>query len=122
MTKKTRSSEIFLKVGHSKILSSPSNSAPSLPLWQDRISCTIHGLSWRSRSQNCHSVQISLYRGYAMMVTFVAVRLQCPRFKPRPGQKFEMRFLLHAHPDPLLGPRNQVSEQVPRLETQLKSE
>src|SRR6218665_107338 len=32
------------------------------------------------------------------VVTFAAIRLRGPGFKPRPGQKFEMRFLLHSHP------------------------
>ena len=27
-----------------------------------------------------------------------------PKFKPRPGQKFGLRFLLHVHPTPPLGP------------------
>src|SRR6218665_1395642 len=31
------------------------------------------------------------------VVTFAAIRLQGLRFKPRPGQKFETRFLLYAH-------------------------
>src|SRR6218665_1447094 len=30
------------------------------------------------------------------MVTFAAIRLQGQRFKPRPGQKFETKFLLCA--------------------------
>src|SRR6218665_2746296 len=33
----------------------------------------------------------------SLVVMFVAIRLQGPRFKPLPGQKFETRFLLHAH-------------------------
>src|SRR6218665_1803014 len=33
------------------------------------------------------------------VVTFAAIRLQGPGFKPRPGeQEFETRFLLHPHP------------------------
>ena len=32
------------------------------------------------------------------VVTFAAIRLRGPGFKPRPGQKFETRFLLHSHP------------------------
>ena len=32
------------------------------------------------------------------VVMFAAIRLWGPRFKPRPGQKFETRFLLHSHP------------------------
>src|SRR6218665_1555407 len=32
------------------------------------------------------------------MVTFAATRLRGSGFKPRPGQKFETRFLLHSHP------------------------
>ena len=32
------------------------------------------------------------------VVTFAAIRLLGPWFKPRPGQKFETRFLLHSHP------------------------
>src|SRR6218665_1855696 len=35
---------------------------------------------------------------YSLVVTFVAIRMQGLRFKPRTGQKFETRFLLHAHP------------------------
>ena len=31
------------------------------------------------------------------VVTFAAIRLWGPGFKPRPGQKFEARFLLHSH-------------------------
>ena len=31
------------------------------------------------------------------VVTFAAIRLRGPGFKPRPGQKFETRFLLHSH-------------------------
>ena len=31
-------------------------------------------------------------------VMFRAIRLRGPGFKPRPGQKSEMRFLLHSHP------------------------
>ena len=34
----------------------------------------------------------------SLVVTIMAIRLQGPRFKPRPGQKFETRFMLHAHP------------------------
>ena len=34
----------------------------------------------------------------SLVVTFAAIRLLCPRFKLRPGQKFQTRFLLHAHP------------------------
>ena len=34
----------------------------------------------------------------SLVVTFAAIRLQGPRFKPRPGQKFETRFLFPAHP------------------------
>ena len=34
----------------------------------------------------------------SLVVTFVAIRLQGLRLKSRPGQKFETRFLLHAHP------------------------
>src|SRR6218665_613355 len=33
----------------------------------------------------------------SLVVTVAAIRLQGPRFKPHPGQKSEMRFLLHAH-------------------------
>src|SRR6218665_1626844 len=43
--------------------------------------------------------------GYAVVgvrssrvVTFAAIRLRGPGFKPRPGQKFETRLLLHSHP------------------------
>src|SRR6218665_3598685 len=32
------------------------------------------------------------------VVMFAAIRLRGPGFKPRPGQKFETRFLLHSHP------------------------
>src|SRR6218665_2702488 len=32
----------------------------------------------------------------SLVVTFAAFRLQGSRFKPRSGQKFETRFLLHA--------------------------
>jgi len=32
------------------------------------------------------------------LVTFASIRLRGPGFKPRPGQKFETRFLLHSHP------------------------
>src|SRR6218665_645201 len=34
----------------------------------------------------------------SLVVTFAAIKLQGPRFKPRPRQKFETRFLLHVHP------------------------
>src|SRR6218665_1377107 len=34
----------------------------------------------------------------SQMVTFAAIRLRGPGFKPRPGQKFETGFLLHSHP------------------------
>ena len=30
-------------------------------------------------------------------VTFTAIRLRGPGFKPRPGQKFETRFPIHSH-------------------------
>ena len=29
---------------------------------------------------------------------FAAIRLQGPGFKPRPGHKFETKFLLHSNP------------------------
>ena len=32
------------------------------------------------------------------VVKFAAIRLRGPGFKPRPGQKFKMRLLLHSHP------------------------
>ena len=32
------------------------------------------------------------------VVTFAAIRLRGPEFKPRPGQKFETRLMLHSHP------------------------
>ena len=32
------------------------------------------------------------------VVTFEAIRLRGPGFKPQPSQKFETRFLLHWHP------------------------
>src|SRR6218665_96450 len=32
------------------------------------------------------------------VVTFAAIRLRGPGFKPRPGQKFETRFMLHSQP------------------------
>ena len=32
------------------------------------------------------------------VVTFAAIRLRGPGFKPRPGQKFETRLLLHSYP------------------------
>src|SRR6218665_523999 len=39
------------------------------------------------------------YWGCAVVVaTFATINLRGPRFKPRPGQKFETRFQLHAHP------------------------
>src|SRR6218665_2559548 len=50
------------------------------------------------------------------VVTFAAIILQGPRFKPRPGQTFEMRFLHHAcapHTPPR-GPQHEVPEPVPR--------
>jgi len=31
------------------------------------------------------------------VVTFAAIRLLGPKFKPQPGQKFASRFMLHAH-------------------------
>ena len=34
----------------------------------------------------------------SLVVMFAAIRLQGPRFKPRPGKKFETRFLFHAQP------------------------
>ena len=49
----------------------------------------------------------------SLVVTFPAIRLQGPWFKPRPGQKFETRFL---------GPQHRVPEPVPSLETRLKGE
>ena len=45
-----------------------------------------------------------------LVVTFAAIRLQGPRFKPRPGQKFETRFLLHVHSCSPLGPQHRVPE------------
>src|SRR6218665_1365462 len=49
-------------------------------------------------SSNFHSrsSQISGVRR-SLVVTFAAIRLRGPRFKTRPGQKLEMRFLLRAH-------------------------
>ena len=35
---------------------------------------------------------------HSLVVMFTAIRLQGLWFKPRPGQKFETRFLFHAHP------------------------
>ena len=35
---------------------------------------------------------------HSLVVTFAAIRLQGPRFKFRPRQKLETRFLLHVHP------------------------
>src|SRR6218665_875098 len=37
-------------------------------------------------------------RSLRVMVTFAAIRLRGLRFKPRTGQTFETRVLLHAHP------------------------
>ena len=34
----------------------------------------------------------------SLVVPFAAITLQGSRFKPRPGQKSETRFLLHVHP------------------------
>ena len=34
----------------------------------------------------------------SLVITLVAIRLQGPRFKPRPGRKFGTRLLLDAHP------------------------
>src|SRR6218665_1734788 len=54
----------------------------------------------------------------SLMVTFAAIRLRGPTFKPRPGQKLEPRFLLHAHPVlRLMGPQHWVPEPIPSLET-----
>ena len=33
----------------------------------------------------------------SQVVTFVVIRLRSPGIKPRPGKKFETRFLLHSH-------------------------
>src|SRR6218665_253273 len=44
----------------------------------------------------------------SVVVKFAAIRLPGPRFKPRPGQKFETRFL---------GPQHWIPEPVPNLET-----
>src|SRR6218665_1871090 len=33
----------------------------------------------------------------SLVATFAAIRLRGPRFKPRPGQKFETRILLQSH-------------------------
>src|SRR6218665_59438 len=34
----------------------------------------------------------------SLAVTFAAIRLRGPRFKPRPGKTFETRFVFYAHP------------------------
>src|SRR6218665_1050100 len=46
----------------------------------------------------------------SLVLMFAAIRLQGPRFKPRPGQKFGSRFLLHAHPG-----HPEISPQGPKL-------
>src|SRR6218665_2612887 len=58
----------------------------------------------------------------SIVATFAAIRLQGPRFKPRPRQKFETRFLLHAHPCSASGATTSGTiEPVPSLETHRKS-
>ena len=57
----------------------------------------------------------------SLVITFAAIRLQGPRFKPRPGQKFETRFLLHAHPcSKPPGTQYRVLEPVPSVGTHRK--
>src|SRR6218665_1609973 len=54
----------------------------------------------------------------SLVVTFAAIRLRGLRFKPHPQQKFETRFLLHAHPMLRLWDHNiELPEPVPKLET-----
>src|SRR6218665_2585119 len=55
-------------------------------------------LTASSRTGACLSYSF-MYKGVrrSLVVTFAAIRPRGPRFKPRPGQKFETRFLFHAH-------------------------
>jgi len=48
------------------------------------------------RSEDFLITQLDVRR--SQLVTFAAIRLQGPGFKPPPGPKFETRFLLHSHP------------------------
>src|SRR6218665_1466653 len=45
----------------------------------------------------------------------MAIRLRGPGFKPRPGQKFETRFLLHSHPSGGEGVSPMQGEAIRRL-------
>src|SRR6218665_68164 len=69
----------------------------SLILWTSKmhgysyiIMCRLHMSSVRALLSVCG------VRG-VLVVTLAAIRQQGPRFKLRPRQKFETRFLLHAH-------------------------
>src|SRR6218665_1847671 len=50
----------------------------------------------------------------SLVVTFAAISLRDPRFKPRPNQKFETKCLLPAHPMLRSGT---ITSPVPSLET-----
>jgi len=47
----------------------------------------------------CLQPLYTIYSPYfcSLVVTFAAIKLQGPRLKPRPGQKFETKFLLQTH-------------------------
>ena len=58
----------------------------------------------------------------SLVVTFAATRLQGPRFKPRPGQKFETRFLLRAHLCSAPGTTTSGNRASPKPGTHIKRE
>src|SRR6218665_2924724 len=57
-----------------------------------------------------------------LVVTLAAARFQGPRFYPGQGINLDRDFCSMHTPVPPLGPKHQVPEPVPSLETHLKSE
>src|SRR6218665_2113627 len=56
------------------------------------------------------------------VVTFAAARCQDPKFHPGQGRNLDRDFCFMRTPVPTLGPKHQVPEPVPSLETHLKTE
>src|SRR6218665_2094615 len=62
------------------------------------VSQNIKHTQFHTVTQTCTSIYIHMGARRSRVVTFEAIRLRGPGFKPQQRQKFEMRFLLHSHP------------------------
>src|SRR6218665_4065195 len=62
------------------------------------VSQNIKHTQFHTVTQTCTSIHIHMGARRSRVVTFEAIKLRGPGFKPQQRQKFEMRFLLHSHP------------------------